>query len=53
VVDLLLNTHQRELWLMTRALIRLLERELKDSGQDDAEIDQQVAEDLEHEEGEA
>jgi hypothetical protein len=51
-VDLLLSKHRRELWLLTRALMRLLERELKDSGLDDAEVDQEVDEDLEQEEGE-
>lgn len=51
-VDLLLSKHRRELWLLTRALMRLLERELKDSGLDDAEVDQEVDEDLEQDEGE-
>jgi len=51
-VDLLLSKHRRELWLLTRALMRLLERELKDSGLDDAEVDQEVDEDLEQEDGE-
>jgi hypothetical protein len=51
-VDLLLSKHHRELWLLTRALMRLLERELKASGLDDAEVDQEVDEDLEQEEGE-
>ena len=52
-VDLLLSKHRRELWLLTRALMRLLERELKDSGLDDAEVDQEVDEDLEQDEGES
>lgn len=51
-VDLLLSKHHRELWLLTRALMRLLERELKDSGLDDAAVDQEVDEDLEQEESE-
>ena len=50
--NLLLSKYQRELWLLTRALMRLLERELKDAGLDDAEVDQEIAEDLEQEEGE-
>jgi len=51
-VDLLLSKYHRELWLLTRALMRLLERELKNSDLDDAEVDQEVEEDLEQEEGE-
>lgn len=48
-VDLLLTANRRALWLLTRALMRLLESEATRSGLDDRDVDQEIAEELEDE----
>ena len=45
----LVAAHRRELWLLTRALMRLLEREIGAADVDEVAVDQEVDEDLRQE----
>lgn len=50
-INTLLTAHRRELWLLTRALMRLLERDWA-ADVDELAIDQEVGEDLQEEDEE-